>query len=82
MNISKDEGKHGSKPKLKNVRCRKSLEPFVPSIEDGSSHVKIPGIDAFIPATPIPTIPIQSIAPLPWVTNDVKENFESSPAAM
>ncbi|KAJ8431639.1 hypothetical protein Cgig2_001962 [Carnegiea gigantea] len=63
-NISKDEGKLGSKPKLKIVYFRKSLEPFVPSKEDGSSHVKISGIDIVIPAMPIPTIPIQSIAPL------------------
>ncbi|KAJ8428075.1 hypothetical protein Cgig2_006798 [Carnegiea gigantea] len=60
----------------------RSPKPFVPPIEDGSSRVKIPGIDASILVTPIPTIPIQSIAPLPWVTNDIKENFESSPAEM
>ncbi|KAJ8436193.1 hypothetical protein Cgig2_006880 [Carnegiea gigantea] len=33
--------------------------------EDGSSRVKIPGIDVVIRATPIPAIPIQSIMPLP-----------------
>ncbi|KAJ8427782.1 hypothetical protein Cgig2_021413 [Carnegiea gigantea] len=64
-NISKDEGKLGSKPKLKIVHCGKPLEPFVPSMEDISSRVKIPGIDVVIPVTPIPAIPIQSIAPLP-----------------
>ncbi|KAJ8432209.1 LOW QUALITY PROTEIN: hypothetical protein Cgig2_020739 [Carnegiea gigantea] len=55
----------GSKPKLKIVHSGKPLEPFVIAIEDGSSRVKIPGIDVAIPATPIPAIPIQSIAPLP-----------------
>jgi len=64
-NISKDEGKLVSKPKLKIVRFGKSLKPFVPLMEDGSSCVKIPGIDVVILATPIPAIPIQSIAPLP-----------------
>ncbi|KAJ8447538.1 hypothetical protein Cgig2_031151 [Carnegiea gigantea] len=52
MNTSKDEGKLGSKPKLKIMG-------------DGSSHVKIPGIDVAIPAMAIPAIPIQSIVPLP-----------------
>ncbi|KAJ8439642.1 hypothetical protein Cgig2_021654 [Carnegiea gigantea] len=64
-NISKDEGKLGSKPKLKIVRSGKSLEPFIPLMEGGSSRVKIPGTDVVIPTTPIPVIPIQSIAPLP-----------------
>ncbi|KAJ8449514.1 hypothetical protein Cgig2_005536 [Carnegiea gigantea] len=39
-NISKDEGKLGSKPKLKIIRSGKSLEPFVLSMKDGSSRVK------------------------------------------
>ncbi|KAJ8444114.1 LOW QUALITY PROTEIN: hypothetical protein Cgig2_005795 [Carnegiea gigantea] len=85
-NVSKDDGKFGSKSKLKIVRSRKPLEPFVPLTEDASSRVKIPGIDVVIPATPIPTIltpvpaiPVQSIAPLPHVTNDIKEHFKSSP---
>ncbi|KAJ8426600.1 hypothetical protein Cgig2_013177 [Carnegiea gigantea] len=59
-NTSKDEGKLRSKPKLKIVRSGKPLEPFVPWMEDGSSHVKIPRIDVVIPATPILAIPIQS----------------------
>ena len=63
--ISKDEGKLGSNPKLKTVRSRKPLEPFVPPMEDCSSCIKIPGIDVVIPATPILAIPIESIAPLP-----------------
>ncbi|KAJ8430784.1 hypothetical protein Cgig2_023278 [Carnegiea gigantea] len=45
MNISKDKGKLGSKSKLKIVHSGKPLEPFVPLMEDGSSLVKIPGID-------------------------------------
>ncbi|KAJ8430730.1 hypothetical protein Cgig2_001303 [Carnegiea gigantea] len=64
-NMSKDEGKLGSKPKLNIVRTRKLLEPCVPPIEDDSSRVKISGIDVAIPATPIPIIPVQSITPLP-----------------
>ncbi|KAJ8421805.1 hypothetical protein Cgig2_016543 [Carnegiea gigantea] len=64
-NTSKDEGKLGSKPKLKIARSRKPLEPSVPSMGDGSSRVKIPRIDIVIPATPIPTIPIQSIDEIP-----------------
>ncbi|KAJ8446923.1 hypothetical protein Cgig2_013224 [Carnegiea gigantea] len=59
------KGKLGSKPKLKIVHSGKPLDPFVLPMENGSSHVKIPGIDVAIPITPIPTIPIQSIAPLP-----------------
>ncbi|KAJ8436963.1 hypothetical protein Cgig2_018910 [Carnegiea gigantea] len=42
---NEDEGKRGSKPKLKIVRSRKPLEPFVLPIEDGFSRGKIPGID-------------------------------------
>ncbi|KAJ8425986.1 hypothetical protein Cgig2_009493 [Carnegiea gigantea] len=34
-------------------------------MEDGSSRVSILGIDIAIPTPPIPTIPMQSIAPLP-----------------
>ncbi|KAJ8440281.1 hypothetical protein Cgig2_031595 [Carnegiea gigantea] len=64
-NISKDEGKLISKPKLKIIHSGKPLEPFVPPKEDGSSRVKILGIDVVIPAMPILTIPIQSIVPLP-----------------
>ncbi|KAJ8446378.1 hypothetical protein Cgig2_019271 [Carnegiea gigantea] len=63
MKISKDEGK--LKPKLKIVRSGKPVEPFVPVMEYGSSRVKIPRIDVGTPVTPIPVIPIQSIAPLP-----------------
>ncbi|KAJ8439971.1 hypothetical protein Cgig2_008354 [Carnegiea gigantea] len=65
MNVSKDEGKLTSKPKLKIVCSGKPLDSFIPPIEDSSSHVKILGIDVVIPATPILAIPIQSIAPLP-----------------
>ncbi|KAJ8424708.1 hypothetical protein Cgig2_025457 [Carnegiea gigantea] len=64
-NVSKDKGKLASKPKLKIVRSGKPSEPFVSMMEDGSSHFKIPGIDVVIPVTPIPTVPIQSITPLP-----------------
>ncbi|KAJ8441459.1 hypothetical protein Cgig2_008720 [Carnegiea gigantea] len=53
-NTSKDEGKVGSKPKLKIVRSGKPLEPSVPPMGDGSSCVKIPGVDVVIPdETPI-----------------------------
>ncbi|KAJ8426961.1 hypothetical protein Cgig2_027685 [Carnegiea gigantea] len=79
INISKDEGKLGSKPKLKIVRFEKPLEPFVLPIEDVSSRVNISGIDVAVPATPISAILIQSIAQLPHITNDIKEHFESSP---
>jgi len=78
MNISKDKGKLGSKPKLKIVRFGKPLESLIPPMEDGSSHVKIPGIDVVILATPIPAIPIQNIAPLPQVTNEIEEPFKYS----
>ncbi|KAJ8422396.1 LOW QUALITY PROTEIN: hypothetical protein Cgig2_017684 [Carnegiea gigantea] len=37
-NISKDEGKLGSKPKLKIVRAGKRLDPFVLPMKNGSSH--------------------------------------------
>ena len=72
MNIPKDEGK--PKPKLKIVRSGKPMEPFVPAMENGSSRVEIPGIDVGTLATPIPAIPIQSIAPLPLVTNEIEEH--------
>ncbi|KAJ8441590.1 hypothetical protein Cgig2_023154 [Carnegiea gigantea] len=61
-NMSKDEGKLGSKTKLKIIRSRKPLEPFLQPMEDGSSRIKIPGIDVVIPATPFPAIPIERIA--------------------
>jgi len=77
-NISKDESKLGSKPKLKIVHFGKPLEPFVPLMEDGSFGVKIPGVDVVIPMTHIPAIPIQSIAPLPQVTNEIEEPFKYS----
>ncbi|KAJ8432328.1 LOW QUALITY PROTEIN: hypothetical protein Cgig2_032335 [Carnegiea gigantea] len=63
--ISKNEGKLSSKPKLKIVRPRKLLAPFVPPMEDGSSCIKIPGIDVVILVTPILAISIESIASLP-----------------
>ncbi|KAJ8421520.1 hypothetical protein Cgig2_027782 [Carnegiea gigantea] len=44
------------------------------------SHVKIPEIDVAILAMPIHAIPIQSIALLSQVTNEIKEYFKSSPA--
>ncbi|KAJ8434937.1 hypothetical protein Cgig2_023934 [Carnegiea gigantea] len=37
-------------PKLKVIRSGKRLEPFVPPMEDGSSCVKIPGIDVVTPS--------------------------------
>ena len=77
-NTSKDEGKLGSKPKLKIVRSGKPLEPFVPPTGDGPSSVKIPGIDVVILATPIRAVLIQSIAPLPQVTNEIKGPFQIS----
>ncbi|KAJ8426539.1 hypothetical protein Cgig2_002059 [Carnegiea gigantea] len=63
-NTSKDEGKLGSKPKLKIVCSGKPLEPSVPLMGDGSSRVTIQGADVVILVTPIPGIPIQSVAPL------------------
>ncbi|KAJ8431296.1 hypothetical protein Cgig2_018368 [Carnegiea gigantea] len=74
-NIPKDKGIHSSRPKLKIL-----LEAFIPPTEDDSSHVKIPRIGFAVTATPILAIPIQSIAQLPWVTNEIKEHFKSSPA--
>ncbi|KAJ8445794.1 LOW QUALITY PROTEIN: hypothetical protein Cgig2_027875 [Carnegiea gigantea] len=70
-----DEGK--LKPKLKIVRSGELVEPFVPAMEDGSSRVKIPGIDIGTPAMPIPAIPIQSIAPLPQVIELPLEGAEN-----
>jgi len=81
-NILKDEGKLSSKPKLKIVRSEKPLEPFVPSMEDGSSCAKILGIDVTIPVALVLVIPIQSIAPLPQATNDIQKHFESSFAVL
>ncbi|KAJ8420384.1 hypothetical protein Cgig2_032975 [Carnegiea gigantea] len=78
MNISKDEGKLSSKPKLKIVRYGNPLEPSVLSIEDSPSCVKIPGIVVAITATPITAIHIQCIAQIPQVTSEVKEHFKSS----
>ncbi|KAJ8431796.1 LOW QUALITY PROTEIN: hypothetical protein Cgig2_027964 [Carnegiea gigantea] len=77
MNISKDKGKLGSKPKLTIVRSEKPLEPFVPLMEDGSYNVKILGIDVAIPAMPIPSIPIQSIMLLPQVIELLSEGAEN-----
>jgi len=57
-NTPKDEGIHGSKPKLKTIRFGKTLELFTPSTEDDTSHVKIPRINIAILATPFPVIPI------------------------
>ncbi|KAJ8432488.1 LOW QUALITY PROTEIN: hypothetical protein Cgig2_003565 [Carnegiea gigantea] len=64
-NMSKDEGELGSKPKLKIVHSGKPLECFVLPMEVDSSLIKIPGTDVTIP-----TIPIQSIAPLPQEKTD------------
>ena len=76
MNVSKDKRKLGSKPKLKIVCSEKPLKPFVSLMEVGSSHVKIPGIDVVILATPIHVIPIESIVLLPQITNEIKESFK------
>ncbi|KAJ8432184.1 hypothetical protein Cgig2_008636 [Carnegiea gigantea] len=78
MNIPKDEDKLGSKPKLKIVRSEKRLKPFVPLMPDGSSRIKIQGIDVVIPTTPIPAIPIQSIASLPWVAKHAARVFSKT----
>ncbi|KAJ8422179.1 hypothetical protein Cgig2_015760 [Carnegiea gigantea] len=51
--------------KLKIVCSEKPLEHFVLPMDDGSSCIKIPGIDVVVPATPVPAIPIKSVAPLP-----------------
>jgi len=77
-NTSEDAGKLGTKPKLKIVRSGKPLEPSVPLMGDGSSRIRIPGVDVVMPATPILAIPIQSIAPLPHVTNEIKGPFQIS----
>ncbi|KAJ8425748.1 hypothetical protein Cgig2_024365 [Carnegiea gigantea] len=69
INILEDEGKLGSKPKLKI--------PFVLPKEDGSSHVKILGIDVVIPTIPIPAIHIQSIKQLPQVIKLTPEGAEN-----
>ncbi|KAJ8425344.1 hypothetical protein Cgig2_000649 [Carnegiea gigantea] len=60
-----DEGKSGSKLKLKIVRSGKPLEPFILPMKDVSFRVKISEINVIIPMTPIPTIPFQSIVSLP-----------------
>jgi len=75
-NISKDEGK--LKPKLKIVRSGRHLEPFVPAMDGGSSHVKIPGIDVATLVMPIPIIPIQSTVPIPQVMNEIEESCKYS----
>jgi len=79
-NSSKDNDIVGTKPKRKILRSGKPLEPSVPSIEVDSSHVKMPRIDITIPATPIRTVPIQSIAPSIKVTDEIKKHFKFSPA--
>ncbi|KAJ8424463.1 hypothetical protein Cgig2_009780 [Carnegiea gigantea] len=66
MNISKNEGKRASKPKLKIVPSRKPLESFVPPMDDDSSRLKIPRIDVIIPATLNSAIRFESIVPLPY----------------
>jgi len=79
-NISKDGSKLGSKLRMKIIHSGKLLEPFFLLVEVCSSHVKIPGIDVVIRTTFVPVIPIQSTAPLPSVTNDIKEHLDSSHA--
>ncbi|KAJ8437247.1 hypothetical protein Cgig2_004640 [Carnegiea gigantea] len=51
--ISKDEGTHGFKPKLKIFRVGKPLEPFALVIEDNPSYIKILRIDVTIRAVSI-----------------------------
>ncbi|KAJ8435464.1 hypothetical protein Cgig2_021097 [Carnegiea gigantea] len=74
-NISKDEGKL-----VEDCSLEEALKVFCSTNRGRFSRVKIPRIDVAIPATPILAIPIQSIDPLPQVTNEIKEYFESSPA--
>ncbi|KAJ8437251.1 hypothetical protein Cgig2_004644 [Carnegiea gigantea] len=51
--ISKDEGTHGFKPKLKIFHVGKPLEPFALVIEDNPSYIKILRIDVTIRAASI-----------------------------
>jgi len=48
MNMTNDEGKLGSKPKIEFIHSGKPLDYFVPPTKDGSFHVEIPGIDVAI----------------------------------
>ncbi|KAJ8423106.1 hypothetical protein Cgig2_004704 [Carnegiea gigantea] len=68
-----DKGVVGSKPKVEIIYFGKPLKPFAPPIEDNSS------CELMSPATPIAAIPIQSIALLAKVTNEIKKHFQSSP---
>ncbi|KAJ8426117.1 hypothetical protein Cgig2_005762 [Carnegiea gigantea] len=77
-NISKDEDKLGSKPKLRIV----PLRAFCSSNGGWFFSCQDFEIDVAIPAMPVPVIPIQSITPLPHVTNDIKEYFKISPVEM
>ena len=65
----------GSKPMLKIICSGKPLGSSVPSIEDDSSHVTIPGINITIPTTLIPAVPIQHIAPSEKVTDKIFKIF-------
>jgi len=60
-NIRKNNGIHGSKPKLKIVHYGNPLESFVSQIKH-SFYVMIPRIDVAIPATHIPAFTIECIA--------------------
>ncbi|KAJ8437249.1 hypothetical protein Cgig2_004642 [Carnegiea gigantea] len=51
--ISKDEGTHGFKPKLKIFRVGKPLKPFALIIEDNPSYIKVLRIDVTIRAASI-----------------------------
>ncbi|KAJ8431972.1 hypothetical protein Cgig2_026998 [Carnegiea gigantea] len=59
-NIPKNNGIHGSKPKLKIAHYGNPLESFVSQIKH-SFYVMIPRIDVVIPATHIPAFTIESI---------------------
>jgi len=79
QNIQRDEGPSDSKPKLKIVRFQKPLRSPVLETEDNSPQIKILGVGATISVTPIPAIPIQSVAMPTKAPDEVRLSPEPSP---
>jgi len=81
QNIRREEGAFGSRPKLRIIRSQNPSRPLILASEDDLPQDKIPGIGVALSATPIPAIPIQSVAMTAKAPNEVRLTPEFSPAA-
>lgn len=72
VNIQRNEGPSGSRPKLKIIISPPPLRSPILETEDSTPEAEIPGVGVPISVTPISAIPTRSIAPPPRVPAKVR----------